>query len=140
MGKYEKAISDCESALSINPKCSKTIEQKGNVLMRLGRFEEARTSFESLRPLGESALADTCLKKLDDIQEKVDTVQIHCVSYKIYLDTKLIFLIFHPFKSTQNQFKHHAQTRRQIRKNRKRIKSKNATSSFSGSTLALHCS
>ena len=77
MGKYEKAISDCESALSINPKCSKTIEQKGNALMRLGRFDDSRTCFESLRPLGESALADTCIKKLDDIQGKVDTVQIH---------------------------------------------------------------
>ena len=83
MKKHEEAISDCDSALSINPKCSKTIEQKGNALMRLGRFEEARTSFESLRPLGESALADTCLKKLDDVQEKAGTVQKHRIGYKI---------------------------------------------------------
>ena len=76
MGKYEEAISDCDSALSINPKCSKTIEQKGNAFLRLGRFDEARTSFESLRPLGEGALADTCLKKLDDIQEEDVTVQM----------------------------------------------------------------
>ena len=83
MEKYEEAISDCESALSINPKCSKTIEQKGNALRRLGSFEEARTCFESLRPLGESALADTCIKKLDEIQEKAETVPMHCGSYKI---------------------------------------------------------
>ena len=83
MKNYEEAISDCDSALLINPKCSKTIEQKGNALMRLGRFDDSRTCFESLRPLGESALADTCIKKLDDIQEKAETVQIHCVSYKI---------------------------------------------------------
>ena len=72
MGKYEEAISDCDSALSINPKCSKTIEQKGKALMKLGRFEEARTCFESLRTLGESALADTCIKKLNGIQEKAE--------------------------------------------------------------------
>ena len=76
MGKYEEAISDCESALSINPKCSKTIEQKGNAFLRLGRFDEARICLESLRPLGEGALADTCLKKLDDIQEKAETFQM----------------------------------------------------------------
>ena len=69
MEKYEEAISDCDSALSINSKCSKSIEQKGNALMRLGRFDDSRPCFESLRQLGESALADTCLKKLDDIQE-----------------------------------------------------------------------
>ena len=83
MEKYEEAISDCDSALSINLKCSKTIEQKGIALMRLGCFDDSRTCFESLRPLGESALADTCIKKLDEIQEKAETVQIHCVSYKI---------------------------------------------------------
>ena len=83
MKKYEEAISDCDSALLLNPKCSKTIEQKGNALMRLGRFNDSRTCFESLRPLGESALADTCIKKLDDIQEKAETVQKYCFGYKI---------------------------------------------------------
>ena len=83
MEKYEEAISDCDSALSINSKCSKSIEQKGNALLRLGHFEEARTSFESLRPHGESALADNCLKKLDDTQENVENVQKHCFGHKI---------------------------------------------------------
>ena len=71
MKKHEEAISDCDSALSINPKCTMSIEQKGKALMWLGRFDEAKTCFESLRSLGESALADTCLKKLNDIQERV---------------------------------------------------------------------
>ena len=69
MKKYKEAISDCESALSINPKCTKSIAQKGNSLMALSRFEEARTCFESLKPLGESNLAATYLKKLHEIQE-----------------------------------------------------------------------
>ena len=69
MKKYDEAISDCNSALSINSKCSKTIEQKGNAFLGLGRFDEARTCFQSLRSLGEYALADTCLKKLESIQE-----------------------------------------------------------------------
>ena len=83
MEKYEEAISDCDSALLINPKCSKSIEQKGIALMRLGRFDDSRTCFESLRPLGESALADTCIKKLDDVQEKAETIQKHRIGYKI---------------------------------------------------------
>ena len=81
MKKYEEALSDCDSALSINPKCTKTIEQKGNAFLRLGRFDEARNCFESLCPLGEGALADTCLKKLDYIQVEDVTVQIDCASY-----------------------------------------------------------
>ena len=72
MGKHEGAVSDCDSALSINPKCIMSIEQKGKALMWLGRFDEAKTCFESLRSLGESALADTCLKILNDIQERVE--------------------------------------------------------------------
>ena len=71
MKKYEEAISDCDSALSLNPKCSETIEQKGNAFLGLGRFDEAKSCFESLRLLGESALADTCLKKLHNIQGRV---------------------------------------------------------------------
>ena len=71
MKKYEEAISDCDSALLINPKCSETIEQKGNAFLGLGLYDDARSCFESLRPLGESALADTCLKKLHNIQGRV---------------------------------------------------------------------
>ena len=69
MKKYEEAISDCESALSINPKCNKSIAQKENSLMALSRFEEARTCFKSLKPLGENNLASTYLRKLHKIQE-----------------------------------------------------------------------
>merc|ERR1719394_1417916 len=68
MKNHEGAISDCDSALTINPKCVKSIVQKGNALMCLGLFEVAKAYFESLRPLGEGALADTCLKKLQDAQ------------------------------------------------------------------------
>merc|ERR1712240_128376 len=71
MKKHEGAILDCESALTINPKCVKSIVQKGNALMCLGLFKVAKGYFESLRPLGEGALADTCLKKLQDAQETV---------------------------------------------------------------------
>ena len=71
MNKHEKAILDCESALSLNLKCHKTIEEKGNAFLGLDRFDEAKTCFESLRQLGESALAETCLKKLHDIQDRV---------------------------------------------------------------------
>ena len=71
MNKYEEAISDYDSALSINPKCSQSIEQKGNAFFGLNRFEEAKNCFESLRSLGENALAENFLKKIDDIQERV---------------------------------------------------------------------
>ena len=70
MEKFKEAISDCEMALLINSKCSKTIEQKGNAFLGLGRFDEARICFESLRSHGEIILADKCLKKLDEIQER----------------------------------------------------------------------
>ena len=76
MKKYEEAISDCDSALSLKPKCSKTIEQKGNAFLGLGHFDKARTCFESLRSLGEKALAENCLKNLDDIQERVELFQL----------------------------------------------------------------
>ena len=35
MKKYQEAISDCNSALSIYPKCTKSITQKGNALLGL---------------------------------------------------------------------------------------------------------
>ena len=69
MKKYEEALSDCETALFIDPKCSRTIAQKGNALLNLGRFEEAKESFESLNSLGASASADKHMKKLHDVQE-----------------------------------------------------------------------
>ena len=48
----------------------KTITQKGNALLGLGQFDEAKECYESLRELGENAAADQYLKKLHDIQEK----------------------------------------------------------------------
>ena len=69
MKKYEEAISDCESALSIDSKCTESITQKAIVLMHLRRFDEAKNSFESLRLLGKGNLADTYLKKLHETQE-----------------------------------------------------------------------
>ena len=61
MKKFGDALSDCDSALSINSKCSKSTIQKGNALLGLGRFDEARECYESLRPLGEVSLAETYL-------------------------------------------------------------------------------
>ena len=69
MKKYEEAISDCESALSIDPKCKESIVQKGNALLGLARFDEAKACYESLRSIGEAISADSNLKKLHDIQE-----------------------------------------------------------------------
>ena len=71
MKKHEDAISDCDSALSINPKCTKTIYHKGNALLELGRFDEARECCQLLRSLNEKTSADNLLKKVDDIQERI---------------------------------------------------------------------
>ena len=71
MQKYEEAISDCENALSVDPKCIRTIIQKGNALVGLDRFDEAKDCYESLRSLGEGTKADSHLKNLYDIQEEI---------------------------------------------------------------------
>ena len=63
------AISDCDSALSIDQKCSKSITQKENAFLGLEHFDEAKECAELLRSLGENALADNLLKKLHEIQE-----------------------------------------------------------------------
>merc|ERR1712136_118955 len=68
MKKFADALSDCDSALSINPKCTKSIIQKGNALLGLNRFDEARECYESLRLLGEVSHAENYLKKLHDAQ------------------------------------------------------------------------
>ena len=86
MKKYEETISDCNTALSIDPKCVRTILQKGNALLSLSRFDEAKECYESLRSLGESTSADTHLKKLNDIQDKISYFSIdfqHTLSYKL---------------------------------------------------------
>ena len=49
---------------------AKTIIQKGNALLGLGQFDEAKECYESLRELGENSAADQNLKKLHDIQER----------------------------------------------------------------------
>ena len=69
MKKYQDAISDCDSALSIDPKCTKSIPQKANALLGLEHFDEAKECSELLRSLGENASADNLLKKVHDVQE-----------------------------------------------------------------------
>merc|ERR1711914_41201 len=69
MKKYQDAISDCDSALSIDPKCTKSITEKGNALLGLKHFDEAKECYESLRPLGEDESAAKLLKKLHEVQE-----------------------------------------------------------------------
>ena len=68
MKKFEEAVSDCDSALNIDPKCTKSITQKGNAYLGLGLFDEAKICFEKLRTLGEEAEAEKYLKKLQNIQ------------------------------------------------------------------------
>ena len=63
MEDFENALLDCDTALKIDPKCSKSITQKGNALFGLGRFDEAKECYELLHTLGESSLADSYLKK-----------------------------------------------------------------------------
>ena len=79
MKKHEEAISDCDSALSIDPKCTKTITQKGNALLGLGRFDEAKECYESLRSIGEDTSVDSLLKKLHDIQETIFPIKSHII-------------------------------------------------------------
>ena len=69
MKKYQEAISDCDSALLIDPKCTKSIIEKGNALIGLERFDEAKECYESLRSLTEDASVENLLKKLRDNQE-----------------------------------------------------------------------
>ena len=72
MKKYEEAISDCNSALSIDPKCTRSIIQKGNALLHLKRFDEAKECYELLSSLGKDS--SSYLKKLDDAQDRIFTV------------------------------------------------------------------
>ena len=45
--------------------------QKGNALLNLGRFDEAKACYESLRLLNERELADSLLKKLHDTKRRI---------------------------------------------------------------------
>ena len=86
MKKYQDAISDCDSALSIDPKCTKSITEKGNALLGLTRFDEAKECYESLRALGEDKSAEKLLKKLHDGQEtvfKADITISFCTEYEL---------------------------------------------------------
>ena len=56
-------------ALELDPKFVKPIVHKGNALLGLGRFDEARKCFNSLRSLGEKSLADISIKKVDAAEE-----------------------------------------------------------------------
>ena len=74
MKNFDEAISDCDTALFIDPKSTRSITQKGNALLGLGRFDEAKDCYESLRSLGEGTAADENLKKLHDIQEEISSI------------------------------------------------------------------
>ena len=70
MEDFEDALLDCDTALKIDPKCTKSITQKGNALFGLRRFDEARECYELLHTLGESSLADSYLKKIPHAPKK----------------------------------------------------------------------
>ena len=76
MKKYEEAISDCNTALSIDSKCRRSITEKGNALLSLRRFDEAKEVYESLRSLGETSSTDSLLKKLHDVQDRISLLHI----------------------------------------------------------------
>ena len=70
MENFDNALTDCDTALKIDPKCTKSITQKGNALFGLGRFDEAKKCYELLYTLGESSLAKSYLKKLPHSPKK----------------------------------------------------------------------
>ena len=70
MEDFENALLDCDIALKIDPKCTKSITQKGNALFGLSRFDEAKKCYELLHTLGESSLANTYLKKLPNSSQE----------------------------------------------------------------------
>ena len=76
MKKYEEAISDCDTALSIDTSCIRSITEKGNALLSLRRFDQAKEVYESLRSLGESSSTDLLLKKLHDAQDRISLLNM----------------------------------------------------------------
>ena len=90
MKKYQEAISDCDSALSIDPKCTKSIIEKGNALLGLKRFDKAKECYESLRSLGDDVSAEKLLKKLHDVQEM--DFQSHKILYWPTICRKLLHI------------------------------------------------
>ena len=82
MRKFDEAISDCDSALTLDPKCFKSIVQKGNAFVNSGRYDLARKCFESLRKLEKESLANTYLKKLES-QIEGNNFKPNCISETI---------------------------------------------------------
>ena len=68
---------------------TKTITQKGNALLGLGQFDEAKECYESLHEVGENSAADQYLKKLHDTQEK-DIIRVFFYMIKI-INLKISF-------------------------------------------------
>ena len=131
MKNHKEAISDCESALSLNPKCTKSLVQKGNALIGLGLFDEAKICYESLRPLGEGALADSYLKKVHDAQERAEIFRQKLEHNDFRNFSTLI-------KSFQHQCQLHAQKetkRNKIEKYHRKVKSKTLIRLL----LLIHC-
>jgi len=98
MKKYEDAISDCDSALSIDPKCKLSINEKGNALLGLKHFDEAKECYESLRSLGEDASVEKCLQKLHEVQETDFQCGFRLIKWSVCGIMKIP-------ESFQNQFK-----------------------------------
>ena len=85
MKKHNEALSDCDTALVINPNCTRTIIEKGNALLALSRFDEAKDWYESLRALGEATSADHHLGKLENVQERFQSLKVsYFYLYSIY--------------------------------------------------------
>jgi len=78
----------------------KSITQKGNALLGLGKFDEAKECYESLRELGENSTADQYLKKLHDIKEK----DIRCFGrFLVYVNSADKLELYNR-KISQNKF------------------------------------
>ena len=89
MEKFEQAISDCDTALSIDPRCTRTTIQKGNALLGLGHFDKAKEVYKSLRSLGDSEAADVNLEKLHNAQDTIS-------------DINRLWIIYYDFFKHQN--------------------------------------
>ncbi len=54
LGRYVDALDACESALEIDPNQARFHYSKGNVLMQIGRIEEAQRAYERGRLLDQA--------------------------------------------------------------------------------------
>ena len=94
MEKFENALSDCDTALKIDPKCTKSISQKGNALVGLGRFDEAKKCYELLRTLGETSLAKSYLEKINHVPKKNSYINSIIVSIIISIIVSVTMNLF----------------------------------------------